>query len=249
ALMPAEEFGQEHIPGSVALDWPALEITDTSDASVVRWQTEMAELFASLGVVPGRRVVTYDGGSLFATRPWWVLHYLGHDTVAVLDGGLPGWQSAGGAIVTGMAATPDASPPASRIATAFERQPRSNALATLAEVQASLADSGVVFVDARTPEEYVAGHIPGAININYPRNARPEPPHVWLPPDELRAMYESAGVTPDKRVIPYCTTGVRSSVTFFTLHLLGYDNVSLFTGSWAEWSSHPELPVTTGNRP
>ena len=248
ALMPADEFAAGHIPGSVQLDWPQLEITDTSDASVARWQAAMADLFASLG---GQTVVTYDGGSLFATRPWWLLHYLGYDAVHVLNGGLPAWRAAGGAVesVTSSAeATPAATPQGSPVVSAAPG-PRSDALATLADVQAALDDPGVVFVDARTPEEYAAGHIPGAVNINYPRNAAPDPPHVWLPPDALLAMYAEAGATPDKRVIPYCTTGVRSSVTYFTLYVLGYDNVRLFTGSWAEWSRHPELPVTRGNAP
>jgi thiosulfate/3-mercaptopyruvate sulfurtransferase len=107
----------------------------------------------------------------------------------------------------------------------------------------------VVLVDARTAEAFADGHIPGAIDIEFTRNAQPDPPKVWKSASELRAMYEDAGVTPDKTVIPYCTTGVRSAATYFTLRLLGYENVRLFTGSFKEWSSHPELPVTTGDRP
>ena len=244
ALMAADEFVAASIPGAVQVDWPQLEITDTSDASVARWQTAMTALSGALGVSRDRPVVAYDGGSLFAARIWWLLHHLGYNDVSVLNGGLPAWNAAGGAVAADVSPPPPATPTPTS-----QPQPRPDAIATLAEVQAALDDPDVAFVDARTPEEYAAGHIPGAVNVNYPRNAAPNPPHVWLPQEDLLAMYASVGATPDKRVIPYCTTGVRSSVTYFTLSLIDYDNISLFTGSWAEWSRHPELPVTTGDAP
>ena len=100
-----------------------------------------------------------------------------------------------------------------------------------------------MLVDARTEEEYAEGHIPGAVLLPFPENAIETEPKVWKSATELRAMYEAIGVTPDKHVIPYCTTGVRSAVTYFTLRLLGFPDARLYTGSWAEWSSHPELPV------
>jgi thiosulfate/3-mercaptopyruvate sulfurtransferase len=205
----------------------------------------MVRLVAKLGINRGNTGVIYDGGSLFATRPWWVLRYLGHGDVRILNGGLAAWGAAGGTAATGSAAvaTPIAdTPPA---AGTF----RSDLLAPLAEVQATLGDPGIVIVDARTPKEYAEGHIPGAVNLNYLHNAAPEPPKVWNPAAELRAMYEALGVTPDKRVIPYCASGVRSSVTDFTLRLLGYEDVALFTGSWNEWTRHPESPITTGPNP
>lgn len=112
-----------------------------------------------------------------------------------------------------------------------------------------LDDPDVVILDARTPEEYAEGHIPGAVNLNFPLNAAPDPPKFYKPADELEAMYTDIGATPDNLVIPYCASGVRSAVTSFTLHLLGYEDVALYTGSWLEWGEDPETPKTEGNEP
>ena len=108
----------------------------------------------------------------------------------------------------------------------------------------------MVFVDARRFEdEYALSHIPGAINVPFMANAEAEGPKRWKSAAELRAMYEDAGVTADRPVIAYCATGVRSAVTYFTLRQLGYEDVAVFTGSFAEWSSDPSRPVTAGPTP
>ena len=247
AFASADEFSAGHIPGSARVDGPALELGDTAaEAPIARWRAEMARLMATLGITDDSTVVAYDTGSLFATRPWWVLRYLGHEDVRILDGGLAAWEMAGGAIETGAASMSQATPAASPGKTsAF----RADLLAPLDAVRAALGNPEVVIIDARPLEEYVAGHIPGAVNISYPRNAEPEPPKVWRPAAELLAMYEEVGVTPDKRIIPYCNSGVRSSVTDFTLRALGYERVSLFTGSWNEWTEHADLPITSGPNP
>jgi thiosulfate/3-mercaptopyruvate sulfurtransferase len=244
-FMPEEDSIQAHIPDSVQLDWPEFEVIDTSDASIAEWRDRTAQKLASLGITMDRPVVAYDAGTLFATRLWWVLHYLGHEESHVLNGGLAAWQRISGE--TRGSATPAGQPPLSPIS--FEPKPQAGILAQLDEVRASLDDPNVVIVDARTPDEYSAGHIPGAVNINYPRNATSEVPKLWKPAEELRTMYEQAGVTPDRHVIPYCSTGVRSAVTFFTLRLIGYENVALYTGSWKEWGEHPDTPKTTGSEP
>lgn len=241
-LMPAETFATGAIPGSVQIDWPDLEVTDTSDASLAEWQAMIEERLTGLGIGRGQTVVVYDEGTLFAARLWWVLHYLGHERVHVLNGGLPAWIAARLEVGTG-APTPVAA------AEPYVGTVQPNALAQVPEVEAAIDDPDAVLIDARTPDEYAAGHIPGAVNVNYPLNAEPEAPRFWKPAEDLTRLYAEAGITPDRRVIPYCSTGVRSAVTYFTLHLMGYDSVSLFTGSWAEWILDPERPVTTGDAP
>ncbi|MGH2534613.1 MAG: sulfurtransferase [Thermomicrobiales bacterium] len=242
ALTPPSNFGSGHIPGAVQIDWQDLEIVDTSDPAIEAWQGEVEAILTNLGVERSDTVVIYDGGTLFAPRLWWVLHQLGHEDKRVLNGGLDAWKAAGGEVEEGEVAVEPAADP-------YRGTPDDAALATLDEVQASLDDPNVVLVDARTIEEYVDGHIPGALSIPFTDNAVADDPKVWKSAEELRAMYDAVGVTADKLVIPYCTTGVRSATTYFTLGLIGYDNIALYTGSWEEWSSHPELPTAQGRRP
>ncbi len=242
ALTPTDDFAAGHLPGAAQVDWAAFEIADTSDPSIARWQGEVEATLTGLGLSPADTVVVYDGGSLFAARLWWILDYLGHADTRILNGGLPAWQASGAASESGASSLEPAAEP-------YVGRPNPAALATLRQVVAGLQDPGVVLLDARTAAEYAKGHIPGAINVDFPLNAEPDPPHRWKPAADLREMYAAVGITPDKTVIPYCATGVRSAVSLFTLRLIGYPDVSLFTGSWNEWIAHPELPVATGNRP
>ncbi|MDQ3780017.1 MAG: sulfurtransferase [Chloroflexota bacterium] len=243
ALTPLDTFAAGHIPGATQIDWPELEITDTSDPSLAAWRETLAATLMRLGVTPESTVVIYDEGTLFAARLWWILRYLGHDDVRILNGGFPAWQAASGEIASGTAAVGAAE------SEPYSVTPDAELLAQVPEVEAALSDPSVVLIDTRTVEEYAAGHIPGAVNIQFTSNALPEAPKVWKPAAELRALYAAAGVTPETTVIPYCTTGVRSAVTAFTLALLGYDSVALFTGSWAEWSARPNTLITVGSAP
>lgn len=243
AFMPLEDAEQERIPGALQIDWPELEVIDTTDASLDAWQESVETLIGDLGISRESDVVVYDDGTLFAARLWWLLHWLGHERVSILNGGLAAWREAGfgtdsGPIIRTMIKHPP-----------YDGTPNNDVLAQVDEVLAGIDDPDVAIVDARTPAEYAEGHVPGAVNINYPRNAAPEPPAFWKPAGELLAMYDEAGVTPDRFVIPYCTSGVRSAVTFFTLHLLGYERVALFSGSWQEWASYPDAPIVTGDAP
>ena len=237
-LMPESDFTVSHIPGAQQIDWPSLEIVDTSDLGIDAWQSQIAAAIGQLGITPASTVVIYDDGTLFAARLWWVLHYLGHADVRILDGGLAAWKAAGGEVVEGE--------PVQNPVGIYEGAPNAAVLATYTQVLDSLGQSEVVIVDARSHAEYVEGHIPGAVNIHYLLVAQPDLPRYWKPAAELETMFDGAGIGRDKRVIPYCFSGVKSAVMFFTLHLLGYDDVALFTGSWNEWSVMPDAPIETG---
>ncbi|HEV2128277.1 MAG TPA: sulfurtransferase, partial [Thermomicrobiales bacterium] len=241
-FMPVEEFNIAHIPGSARIAAPELEVIDTSDASIEQWQQTTRQLLGDIGISSASTVVVYDPGTLFAARLWWILHYFGHENVHILDGGLPAWQEAGHEVEEGLAEAPAGSEP-------YQGTPNADLLAQMDEVMANLEVANAVILDARKLEEYTEGHIPGAVNINFPLNAAPEPPKFWKPASELKALYEEAGVTPDKLVIPYCASGVRSAVTAFSLHLIGYEQLALYTGSWLEWGEDPDTPKTTGDQP
>jgi thiosulfate/3-mercaptopyruvate sulfurtransferase len=242
ALTAVSNFNNGHIPGAAQVDWTDLGLADTSDPAIAKWQGAIEQQLTRLGISPSDTVVIYDDGSLYAPRLWWILDQLGQKDKRILNGGLAAWTQAGGQLEKG---APKVQPAAS----SYKATPNTAAIATLNEVKADLHNPNVVLVDARTQAEFVKGHIPGAVNIPFTDNAVSGKLQVWKTAAELHAMYEAAGVTPDKTIIPYCSTGVRSAATYFALTLIGYPHVSLYSGSWDEWSSHRDLPKTIGAKP
>ncbi|CAN5854913.1 sulfurtransferase [soil metagenome] len=242
ALTPEEDFLAGHIPGAAQIDWPALEIVETTDTSIASWQSEVEAILTDLGIDRDDTVLVYDGGTFISGRVWWILHQLGHEDVRLLNGGLEAWVSDGGQLETGESTVEPAAEP-------YAGDPDAQSLVTITEAEAALDAGDAMFLDARrSDDEFAVGHIPGAVNIPFIQNAAAEGPKYWKNADELRAMYEEAGVTPDQEIIVYCATGVRSSVTYFALLQLGYDNVAVFTGSFGEWSADPERPVETADQ-
>ena len=239
ALTEPESWLAGHIPGSRQIDWPEVKLDETTPEAITAWSAAVRPMLTSLGIMPSSDVVIYDGGSLFAARLWWILDYLGHDRKRVLDGGLPAWVEMDGTTESGDPTDSPATPGAGPYPDTTVNPDR---LATKDEILSVLGAPAVVLVDARQADEYDAGHIPGAVNINYPMNARMDDPKTFLSPDDLVALYAAAGVTPDRRVIPYCSTGVRSAVTYQALRLAGFPDVGLYSGSWSEWSADPETP-------
>jgi thiosulfate/3-mercaptopyruvate sulfurtransferase len=242
ALQDDQGFANSHLPGAVVVDWNKLNIASTTEASVETWRSAMAVLFTKLGVTTGSTVVAYDPGTFYAARIWWVLDQIGLADKRLLSGGLPGWTPADGQTETG-AATP--SPAVSRLPVTANDA----GIARIDQVIAAVQDNSATFIDARTPQEYAAGHLPSAINIPMLANAVDGPIPYWKSPDALIKLYRDARIDPTARVIPYCSTGVRSANTFLALKAIGYPDVALFTGSWTEWSTHPNLPVTKGAQP
>lgn len=237
-------YRKAHLPGAIRL--PAEALNDPESPRSALWPAEVLRRnLQEAGIGDKGFVVAYDDSGLVpSAKLYWVLRYLGRESVAVMDGGFEGWRRAGLPVST--ETTPG--PPAR-----LSSPPREGLLARREEVLAAIGNTGTVIVDARRPEEYAGrsktalrdGHIPGAVNVNWEHHIVDLMNPRLRPLDELRALYEGRGVTPDKEVITYCRSGARSSHTFFVLSLLGYPRVRNYAASWLEWGNEPDLPVSS----
>ena len=206
------------------------------------------------GIGQATLVVAYDeaaeGG---AARLWWLLRHFGHANVTVLDGGLRGWREEGGELRAGeeMIEPGDfrAAPPSSAPASAEEL--RVSGESPRAADLASQGARAPVLLDARAPERYrgeiepidpVAGRIPGALNMPFAELA---PGGRFLPPEELRARFEAAGVASGDEAVAYCGSGVTACVLVLAAEVAGVSPARLYPGSWSEWSGRG-LPVERG---
>jgi thiosulfate/3-mercaptopyruvate sulfurtransferase len=200
------------------------------------------------GVAPGRQVVVYDdGGGSFAARLWWMLRWLGHDRVSLLDGGFPAW--------TREARPLQSTAPAPR-AGHFVARPAAPASVDRRYVAQTRDDRAVTLVDARAPVRFageqepldpVAGHIPGAVNRFWQKNLGPD--GRFLPPEQLRPAFQEllAGADP-ALVVHACGSGVTACHNLFAMELAGLAGSRLYPGSWSEWCSDPSAPVAKGPR-
>jgi thiosulfate/3-mercaptopyruvate sulfurtransferase len=240
-LRPAEAFAAGHLPGAVHLDLFGISLIDTDPAPTRAFVWILEHLLGSRGVTSDVSVVVYETNSgMRAARAFWFLEYFGHQKVRVLDGGYAAWHAAGLPVSTG------AAPPPSRDWTGIRDADR---LATWRDVLDRLGHLEAVIVDTRSDGEYCGttvrakrgGAIPGAVHIEWTRNLGPD--GRFKPAGELRDMYESAGVTPDREVITYCHGGYRAAHTYLALRLLGYPRVRNYLGSWKEWGDREDLPI------
>jgi thiosulfate/3-mercaptopyruvate sulfurtransferase len=201
------------------------------------------------GVNADSRVVAYDDNSgAYAARLWWMLRWLGHDDVAVLDGGMRRW------LQLGLPLTEDVPAPTPGD---FIARPRPGMVVSAPAVLTAALDPSARVLDARAPERYrgevepidkVAGHIPGARNhpfgMSLDSQGRFLPSHVLR--DALAASLD--GVAPESTIV-YCGSGVTACHVLLTLEHAGLTGARLYPGSWSEWSRDPSRPVATGAAP
>ena len=249
-MRPVDAYNQGHIPGAVNLPWPKLAQPSTDESQIGPWQAQMMDQIGSAGISPGDMVVSYDdAGNLFAARMWWVLNYLGHEHAVVLDGGLPAWTQLGEPVTT---------EPTVREAVTYASSPNSSLMATWQYVLDNLDNPAVQIVDARPAPSYTgeaastdlhAGHIPGALNLDWNNVVQTEAPRTFKSADELQAVFDATGLNRDKEIIVYCGSGPASSEVLMTLQMLGYPNVREYSASWSEWGNREDLPFVTGQQP
>lgn len=226
-------YAEGHIPGAqyahLDRDLSSQPYTDRGRHPLPA-PASMARLFSRLGIGDQTQVVAYDDSSgHYAARLWWMLRYMGHEAVAVLDGGWQAWLAA--ELPAAVEVRPNA--PAH-----FSGRPRRDRLVTLDAVSVT-----PLLVDSRDPERYrgevepidpVAGHIPGAVNRPYRANWDAE--GRWLPPAELRAGFQALlADVPSAQAVFYCGSGVSACVNLLAMTHAGLEPGRLYAGSWSEW--------------
>lgn len=249
----ARAFAERHLPGARHLDLEQ-DLSGPKTGSNGRHPLPEREVLAAklarMGVNTATQVVVYDAhGGMYAARLWWLLRWLGHDAVAVLDGGFPAWEASGGLV--------EFSPP--RVATPGDFVARDPLVDTV-DADAVLANIGSkarFVVDARAPDRYrgenedrdpVAGHIPGAGNRFFKDNLDSD--GRFKSPEVLKAEWQAIlSTTPATEAVMQCGSGVTACHNLLALEIAGLNGATLYPGSWSEWVADRTRPVATGEAP
>ncbi|MBL8480732.1 MAG: sulfurtransferase [Rhodocyclaceae bacterium] len=206
----------------------------------------LARRLAELGVRADHLVVAYDdAGSMFAARLWWLLRWLGHERVAVLDGGLQAWQAAGLPLESAVPGHPPGD---------FRRRAAAAHTVCAGDVQGALESESMLVVDARSPDRYrgenetldpVGGHIPGAVNRFFRDNVDAQ--GRFHSPAHLREQWQAIlGPRHAHEIVHQCGSGVTACHNLLAMEIAGLTGSRLYPGSWSEWCADPARPVARG---
>ncbi len=244
------DYLHEHIPGAIYAhlneDLASPIIPGVTGRHPLPSIEFISARFAAWGIDDQVQVVVYDdSGGGMAARLWWLLRWLGHDAVAVLDGDWRKWKSEGRPVRDGMAVRPSRQ---------FVPRPRSELLIMTEEVECLMSDASRKLFDSRTADRYrgenetidpIAGHIPGAISAPYPDNLNPD--GTFRSDEELRTRFAALlGNTPANRAAFYCGSGVTAAQNILALKHAGLGEARLYAGSWSEWITNPQRPIQMG---
>ncbi|HEX3913904.1 MAG TPA: sulfurtransferase [Steroidobacteraceae bacterium] len=244
-----------HIPGARHADLNqdlSGPVTAGSGRHPLPAPAELAATLQRLGIRQNFQVVAYDDSAgAFAARAWWLLRWMGHGSVVVLDGGFKAWVAAGGALESGPGG---AEPTPARGAGQSAPSVDASAVLDAAEVEARLKEPGFLLVDARAPERFagtvepidaVAGHVAGAVNQPFSANLGAD--GRFLPAAALQHLWQMrlAGKNPTQ-VAAMCGSGVTACHNLLSLEIAGLRGAKLYAGSWSEWIRDPKRPIARG---
>ncbi len=241
-------FDQGHIPGAVAFHW-FKDLEDPLRRDIIG-KERLEGLLGQAGIANDTTVILYgDNHNWFAAYAYWLLKYYGHEDARIMNGGRKKWMEEGRPMTKEAAQV--------KPTTYKAKEPDLSIRAFRDVVLESLGRGDRALVDVRSPQEFTGeviappgmtetaqrgGHIPGAVNIPWSQAVRED--GTFKSAEELEALYQGKGITPDKEVIAYCRIGERSSHTWFVLkELLGYPRVRNYDGSWTEWGSMVNMPI------
>lgn len=207
-------------------------------------RTALIETLRAWGIDDDTQVVAYDAhGGMFAARLWWLLRWIGHPAVAVLDGGMAAWQAAGEPLVT---------PVAPRARGTLTERPSLTQTVAVDDVVANLATQNKTVVDARAADRYrgenetidpVGGHIPGARNRFFKDNLAPD--GRFKDAAQLKAEWTPLFASAPQAIMQ-CGSGVTACHNLLALEVAGLPGAALYPGSWSQWCADPARPVATG---
>jgi thiosulfate/3-mercaptopyruvate sulfurtransferase len=238
------EYETGHIPGAGFLDLPGeLSRQDASVHFMMLPPDAFAEVIGRHGVGDGTRVVLYSRDRImWATRVWWMLHAMGCDDAAVLDGGFEKWAAEG---------RPVSIEPAAYPSTTFTPRPRAGVFVDKTAVLQAIDDRGACLVNTLSAPDFRGaepsrygrpGHIPGSLNLPWPELTEPGT-NVLIPLEAAAKRIEGVGAERAERIVCYCGGGISATMGLFLLHRLGYDNLALYDASMAEWARDESLPI------
>jgi thiosulfate/3-mercaptopyruvate sulfurtransferase len=241
-----EEYEAGHIPGAVYFDLEKdLSAPKAAHGGRHPWPKaeEIAEKLGQAGISNNTTIILYDEQKgAMAARAYWVLRYVGHKNVALLDGGFPAWKAAQQPVTAEIP---------SRKPVTYVPHVQIGWLRDVQDVRRNLETKEALLIDSRAFIRYtgkeetvdpIGGHIPGALNYDWQHVV--DEHGMWKTKEELEAHFTK--LPRDREVIVYCGSGVTACANLFALERLGYQNVKLYPGSWSDWISYPENEKATG---
>ena len=241
------EYEEKHIPGAVLVDIEQVRDPNSDLPHMLPSPEDFSAKIGALGIGNDHRVIVYDSqGVRTSPRVWWMFRAFGHDTVSVLDGGLPKWEAEG---------RPTASGEESPAPASFKARFRPELVRNLDQMIAISNTTAAQVIDARPAGRFAgadaeprpgipSGHMPGSVNMPVDLLVDPKAGAV-LPEDLLRANFDAIGVDIDRQIVATCGSGVAACTVALALHLLGKDNAPVYDGSWSEWAAREDTPKKT----
>lgn len=237
-------FANAHLPNAHFFDLDKISDTSSALPHMLPPPQEFSKAVGAMGIGNETTVVIYDQRGIFsAPRAWWMFRVFGHNKVMVLDGGLPAWIKAGGAIQSG--------PSSHAVPADFTSHFQPKMVRSLTDIRANIDVPTAQILDARAAARFNAqvpepragmrsGHIPGAVNI--PFSTLLENGH-YLSPVKLKQIFKESGVDGSRPMIASCGSGITACVVTLGLVLAGLPEASIYDGSWSEWGGRNDTPI------